>query len=480
VSVSSDMLLGELRELLRLTAFEQTVATVRRAQAASTPIAQELAGNAQKSGERIALLAQAVRQVGGVPDLIAPLVGRFGAFLQAQVNQVQTLQGALLGDLALEHQLRDRARYARTLAVTLGETGVLPVLDRLETAHSETIGWLEQRLDEVGRSGTSALKATPVQVAVGSALKLAGAPFALAAESVNRTAGLLSRLTGQAPKVASKVADATQAATSSAIDLTGSVASSAAEAASTAIDVASSAAGTATDLASSASGTATDLASSAAGTATELASSAADTASDLASSAADTATDAASTAADVASGVASSAADTVSSAASTAADVTSSAASTAADVTSSAASTAADVTSTAVDTAADVTSSAVDTAADVTSTAVDTAADTASSAAQSASDTVDRGAESVQQAAETAEQITHEVLAETGGDDLEQDKPPFAAYARLSGDSVIRHVNDTDDLDELRALLAFEQAHKARKGVLKAAQDRLTKLAAEA
>jgi hypothetical protein len=42
--------------------------------------------------------------------------------VQTQVNQVQTLQGALLGDLALEHQLRERratpARSPRASATT--------------------------------------------------------------------------------------------------------------------------------------------------------------------------------------------------------------------------------------------------------------------------------------------------------------------------------------------------------------------------
>ena len=41
----------------------------------------------------------------------------------------------------------------------------------------------------------------------------------------------------------------------------------------------------------------------------------------------------------------------------------------------------------------------------------------------------------------------------------------------------MRHVEDTEDDEELRTLLAFEQAHKARKGVVQAAQERLSALA---
>jgi bacterioferritin (cytochrome b1) len=207
VAVTKDMLVSELQNLLRLTAFEQTVATVRRAQAASTPIAEELKANAAKSVERSALLKDAVRQVGGVPDVVGAAMGKVGAFLQTQLNQVQTLQGALLGDLALEHQLRERTRYARTLAESLGYNQVLPVLDRLETAHSATIDWLETRLAEVGRTGTSALEATPVQAAVGTVRKVAGAPFGLLAAGVNRGSSLLRRGAADAAEGAEQVLD---------------------------------------------------------------------------------------------------------------------------------------------------------------------------------------------------------------------------------------------------------------------------------
>ena len=191
MAVTKDMLLSELQDLLRLTAFEQTIATIRRSQAASTPVAEELAANAEKSGERRRLLAEAVRQAGGVPDIVGAALGKAGAFVQTQLNQVQTLQGALLGDLALEHELRERARYARTLAESLGYEQVLPVLDRLETAHSATIEWLEARLTEVGRTGTSALQATPIQSVVTAARRTLGAPLGVLAAGVNRAGSLI-------------------------------------------------------------------------------------------------------------------------------------------------------------------------------------------------------------------------------------------------------------------------------------------------
>jgi hypothetical protein len=180
---------------------------VRRVQARSTDIAEELAANAEKSGERLALLAGAVKQVGGVPDVVGPLLGKASAFLTTQLNQVQTLQGALLGDLALEHQLRERARYARTLAESLGLTQVIPVLDRLELAHTATIDWLETRLGEVARTGTSALEATPVQAAVSAARRALGTPLALATIGVNRASGLVQRFGGKAVEEVQETAE---------------------------------------------------------------------------------------------------------------------------------------------------------------------------------------------------------------------------------------------------------------------------------
>jgi len=207
VPVTKDMLVSELQQLLRMTAFEQSIATVRRVQAASTEIATELAENAKKSAERQALLAGAVQQVGGVPDVVGSLLGKAGAFVQTQLNQVQTLQGALLGDLALEHSLRERARYARSLAESLGYSQVIPVLGRLENAHSATIEWLETRLAEVAKSGTSAIQATPVQLAVMAARRALHAPFGVAAGGVNRITGLVQRFGSKAVEEVQVVAE---------------------------------------------------------------------------------------------------------------------------------------------------------------------------------------------------------------------------------------------------------------------------------
>jgi len=383
-AVTKDMLVSELQNLLRLTAFEQTIAAVRRSQAATTSIAEELRANYGKSVERSRLLSDAVRQAGGVPDVVGSALSKAGAFLQTQVNQVQTLQGALLGDLALEHQLRERTRYARTLAESLGYLQLIPVLERLDVAHTATIEWLEARLTEVGRTGTSALEATPVQALVGATRKVAMLPFGVFAATVNRGTSLLRR------------------------------------SASTATDAVTSAAGTAAE------------------TAREGVQTAARTAGEAAGTAVDTVTDAASTAAGAVAEGASSAAGTVAEGAQNAAQTVSQSATVTADVVGSGA---------------------------------ETVAQATSQVAESTGEAVEDAARATGQATQSE---VEQVLDVT---DVDEDKPPFAGYASLSGDSVMRHVRDNDDVEHLREILAFEQAHKNRKGVVGALDERLTELA---
>ena len=383
-AVTRDMLVSELQNLLRLTAFEQTIAAVRRSQAATTSIAEELRANYAKSVERSQLLQDAVRQTGGVPDVVGSALSKAGAFVQTQVNQVQTLQGALLGDLALEHQLRERTRYARTLAESLGYYQLIPVFERLDVAHTATIEWLEARLTEVGRTGTSAIQATPVQALVGATRKVALLPFGVFAATVNRGTSLLRK------------------------------------GASTATETVTSAAGTAAE------------------TAREGVQTAARTAGEAADTAVDTVTDAASTAAGAVSEGASSLAGTVAEGAQTAAQTVSQGATSAAEAVGSGAQTAAQATS---------------------------------QAAESTGEAVEGAARATEQATQTE---VEQVLDLT---EVDEEKPPFAGYASLSGDSVMRHVRDTEDVEHLREILAFEQAHKNRKGVVGALNERLTELA---
>ena len=55
-------------------------------------------------------------------------------------------------------------------------------------------------------------------------------------------------------------------------------------------------------------------------------------------------------------------------------------------------------------------------------------------------------------------------------------KPPFPGYDKLGGDRLIAHVAESTDLPDLQVLLAYEEAHKNRKGVVQAVEARLAEL----
>ena len=297
---------------------------------------------------------------------------------------MQTLQGALLGDLALEHQLRERTRYARTLAESLGYYQLIPVFERLDVAHSATIEWLEARLTEVGRTGTSAIEATPIQALVGATRKVALLPFGVFAATVNRGTSLLRR---GASTATDTVTSAAGAAAETAREGVQTAARSAGEAAETAVD-------TVTRTASDAAGAVSDGAATVAGTVAEGAQTAAQTVSDTATS-----------------------------------------------------------------------------AAEAVGSGAQTAAQATSQAAETTGEAVEGAARATEQATQTE---VEQVLDLT---EVDEQKPPFAGYATLSGDSVMRHVRDSEDVEHLREILAFEQAHKNRKGVIGALNERLTELA---
>jgi hypothetical protein len=110
-------------------------------------------------------------------------------------------------------------------------------------------------------------------------------------------------------------------------------------------------------------------------------------------------------------------------------------------------------------------------AAEAVGTGAQTAAAVTTQAVESTGEAVEGAARATEQATQSE---VEQVLDLT---DVDEEKPPFAGYASLSGDSVMRHVRDTEDVEHLREILAFEQAHKNRKGVIGALNERLTELA---
>lgn len=109
-------LVAQLRTVLQLTQTEAQIARTRQAQARTDAVRRELAENAANSDERARSIAEALGELGAVPDVVSPAVGWLTAFAKTGIEQAQPLGEALLGDLALEHQLLDRARYVKVLA----------------------------------------------------------------------------------------------------------------------------------------------------------------------------------------------------------------------------------------------------------------------------------------------------------------------------------------------------------------------------
>ncbi|HYP03060.1 MAG TPA: hypothetical protein VER57_00770, partial [Cyanobium sp.] len=186
-------LLNELVALLRLTHTEAAVARVRMGQARNEAIRRELEQNAREADLRAEQLQGQLRRLGGTPDLLADVVGYFTALTKGAAEQAAPFSEALLGDLALEHQLRDRVLFTRVLAEAGGHRQLVELLRQLEADHTETIEWIRVRLAEVAQGGPAALAATPFQATIGVFARLATLPARQGADLVNKAANLLRR-----------------------------------------------------------------------------------------------------------------------------------------------------------------------------------------------------------------------------------------------------------------------------------------------
>lgn len=168
---------AQLRAVLDLTNTEIQIAETRMVQARTEAVRRELTQNAENGRERAEAIESAVRDLGGTPDVIGPFIGRAQAAVKALTEQAQPFDEALLGDLALEGQLLDRARYLKALAVGAQQSDIQKLADRLITAHAATVEWLTTVLAEDALGGPAALRRTPVQAAVGIAVRVANMPM---------------------------------------------------------------------------------------------------------------------------------------------------------------------------------------------------------------------------------------------------------------------------------------------------------------
>jgi hypothetical protein len=179
-------LLAQLRAVLELTNTEVQVAETRISQARTEAVERELTENARHGRERALKIQAAIRALGGYPDVIAPFFGRVAASVKALTEQAGPFDEALLGDLALEHQLLDRSRYLKALAVAANNKDVEKLAAELITAHTATVDWLTTVLAEDALGGPAALRRTPTQAAAGIAVKIANLPLTWSTRGIDR------------------------------------------------------------------------------------------------------------------------------------------------------------------------------------------------------------------------------------------------------------------------------------------------------
>jgi bacterioferritin (cytochrome b1) len=178
-------IINQLRALVLLTQTEEQIARTRVAQARTDAVRRELSQNADHAAERTQAITDQLREMGGVPDVVTPAIGRLAAVLKATFEQAEPLEEALLQDLQLEHQLLDRATYLKVLAQKAQQPRVRQLAERLITAHEATVEWLTVVLAEEAMGGPAALQPTPLQRVAGGAAQAATAPYRFVANAVN-------------------------------------------------------------------------------------------------------------------------------------------------------------------------------------------------------------------------------------------------------------------------------------------------------
>lgn len=191
-------LVEQLRALLQLTQTEIQIAQARTGQARTDAVRRELTQNAEKARDRAGLIATALRDLGGVPDVITPAFGRIAAGFKVAGDAAEPLSEALLQDLQLEHQLLDRSRYLKVLAQTAEQPKIARLAERLIEAHTATVEWLTTVLAEEALGGPAALVPTPLQKVASAASKAVNLPARYAADRVNRTVDAVQQNAEQA------------------------------------------------------------------------------------------------------------------------------------------------------------------------------------------------------------------------------------------------------------------------------------------
>jgi hypothetical protein len=202
-------LITQLRVLAHLTRTEAQVARLRTTQATGDGARSELGRNAADADARAKRIAGALRELGALPDPVTPVLGQAAALVRGALEQAQPLDEALFGDLALEHQLHDRARHVGALADAAGLPAVRALADDLVAAHTETVEWLHGVLDDVAAGRRAALAASPLQRVAAQVTRTANTP---ARPALDEAGAAVSRGVGQTVGTVTQVGGAARAA----------------------------------------------------------------------------------------------------------------------------------------------------------------------------------------------------------------------------------------------------------------------------
>jgi bacterioferritin (cytochrome b1) len=187
-------LITQLNTLLRLTAHEAATARARLSQATTDATRKELTENARNCDARAEAIKRAVRDLGGAPDVLGVALGKAAATAKLPLEQTMPVTEALLADLALEHQLFDRARLVKVLAADADAPDLVALAERLEDAHGSTIQWLFTVLSETAIGGPAALAPTGMQAAATTVRTAATYAGSAAATGLNKAVALTERV----------------------------------------------------------------------------------------------------------------------------------------------------------------------------------------------------------------------------------------------------------------------------------------------
>jgi bacterioferritin (cytochrome b1) len=195
MSTQNAELITQLNTLLRLTSHEAATARARISQATTDATRKELTENARNCDKRADALRQAVRDLGGAPDVIGVALSKAAAAAKLPLEQTVPITEALLSDLALEHQLFDRARLVKVLAADADAPELVALAERLEQAHGNTIQWLFAVLSDVAVGAPAALAPTGMQAAAATARSAAAFASSTATAGLNKAVATAGTLT---------------------------------------------------------------------------------------------------------------------------------------------------------------------------------------------------------------------------------------------------------------------------------------------